>query len=194
MGKAVVISGTPGVGKSAIAKLLTKKLGGIYVNLTEFVLSNKLYIEYDELRNSYIIDEELVRSKIAGIVKSSEGYVIIDSHYGEIIKDDLVEKIFVLRINPSDLLKRLKSRGWHNTKIRENLEVELLGTCTLNALEEHPAHKICEVDVTNKSQNEVVDEIISILRGKKKCSIGVDWLTNLSDDLIEYIIHSSESS
>lgn len=185
MGKAIVISGTPGVGKTRVATKLVSIIHAKYINLSNFVLNNKLYIEYDEDRDTYVIDEDRLRSIINRIVEEAEGYIVIDSHYGEIIDDRILEKIFILRLHPKILMERLRSRGWSKDKVKENVEAELLGICTYNALKEHPPTKVCEVDVTNKEVDEIIKEILSILHGKRKCAVFVDWL--LRDNVSEVL-------
>jgi len=189
MGKAIVISGTPGVGKTKVSLKLASLLNAQYVNLSDFAIERKLYQYFDVEKSSYVIDEESLRREISNVIRSYEGYVIIDSHYGEIVSDNLIEKIFVLRLNPRELLKRLESKGWSKEKVKENVEAEILGICTQNALNEHPKEKVCEIDVTDKSVDDVVKEIISILRGEKSCEVGIDWL--LSTDIggvLSYIL------
>ncbi len=177
MGKAIVISGTPGVGKTAISKRLAELLKATYINLSEAVIRNKLYSDYDSIRASYVIDEVKVKEFMNNFVKNNGGLVIIDSHYGELIDDELLIKIFVLRLKPKELLKRLRSKYGSDIKVYENVEAEILGICTSNALREHPT-KVCEIDVTNKGVDEVVNHIIDVLEGKARCIIGIDWLSD----------------
>lgn len=50
MGKAIVISGTPGVGKTLVATRLASRLGLSYINLSDLVVRESLYIDVDEVR------------------------------------------------------------------------------------------------------------------------------------------------
>ncbi len=184
MGKAIVISGTPGTGKTSVAKELSKRLNARYIELSSLVISKGLYEEFDKERGSYVINEELLKNYIRRVVTESKGYVVIDSHYGEIIDDDIIEKIFVLRLHPRELLSRLKSKGWPGRKIAENVEAEIIGVCTYNAINEHPSYKVCEVDVTGKTVNEIVEFIIKVLEGKCSCKVHVDWLSEQLEDVI----------
>ena len=193
MGKAIVISGTPGVGKTLISKELASRLSATYINLSEIVIRYKLYLGFDEVRSSYIIDEDKVRSFIDEFIRSSKNLVIIDSHYGELVSDELLLKIFVLRLKPTELLKRLRSRYGSNIKVYENVEAEILGTCTYNALKEHP-NKVCEIDVTNKDVNEIVREILDILEGKSECYVGIDWLNDEDTQRLIYEITRIEDT
>lgn len=126
-------------------------------------------------------------------MSGSESDVIVDSHYGEVIPDEFVRTIFVLRLSPIILYERLTSRGWDKEKVKENVEAEILGICTYNALNEHPESKVCEVDVTNKEVDEVVEEIVNVLNNVKKCEVWVDWLSNEAlKDFITRLLSTSQ--
>jgi len=186
----IVISGTPGVGKTSVAKALAERLNGVYVNLSELVLKNKLYVEYDYERKSYIIDEEKVQKEIMRISeKNNDRYVIIDSHYGELAPKEIVIKAFIIRYNPLMLARRLKLRGWDEEKIKENVQAEILGVCTINALKEYGAEYVYEIDGTNKSVDEILKEIIEVLSSRRKVRMEfIDWLSILSlKELSKYL-------
>jgi adenylate kinase len=192
MGKAIVISGTPGVGKTLVATRLASRLGLSYLNLSDLVVRESLYVGVDEVRGSLIIDEERLVSRLTELLSGSESDVIVDSHYGEVIPDEFVKAVFVLRLNPAVLYERLASRGWGKEKVRENVEAEILGICTYNALNEHPETKVCEVDVTNKEVDEVVEEIVNVLNNVKECEVWVDWLSNEAlKDFITKLLNTS---
>jgi len=180
LGKAVVISGTPGVGKTLVATLLASRLSLNYVNLSDLVVKESLYLGFDKTRGSFIVDEDRLVKRLTELLSESESDIVVDSHYGEIIPDELVRAIFVLRLNPAVLYETLSLRGWSSEKVRENVEAEILGVCTYNAVSEHPASKVCEIDVTNKKADEVVEEILGVLNNTKKCEIGIDWTTQES--------------
>jgi len=193
MGKAIVISGTPGVGKTLVATRLASRLGLSYINLSDLVVRESLYIDVDEVRGSLIIDEDRLVGRLTELLSGSESDVIVDSHYGEVIPDEFVRTIFVLRLSPIILYERLTSRGWDKEKVKENVEAEILGICTYNALNEHPESKVCEVDVTNKEVDEVVEEIVNVLNNVKKCEVWVDWLSNEAlKDFITRLLSTSQ--
>jgi len=182
----VVVSGVPGTGKSTIAARLSEILGWEKVDLSEASLKHGLVLEEDKERSTYVIDEDAVRTWVRR--KASEGPLIVDSHYGEIVDDDILMKLFVLRLRPDILLERLLKRGWHPHKVAENVEAELLGVCTANALEEHPREKICEVNTTGKTSDEVTEEILMTLAGERGCFLGIDWLSD--PGIVESVLSS----
>jgi len=172
----IVVSGVPGTGKSTVTARLAEILGWEKIDLSEVAIRHGLILQEDKERRTYVIDEDALRAWIRR--KASNTPLVIDSHYGEIVDDDLLLKLFVLRVHPKVLTERLLRRGWHPRKVAENVEAELLGVCTVNALEEHPREKVCEIDATNKTPNKVVEEILRILAGEGECVIGIDWLSD----------------
>ena len=54
----LTITGTPGTGKSTVARILSKKLGLPIYNISEVVREEELYSEFDERRDAFIVDIE----------------------------------------------------------------------------------------------------------------------------------------
>ncbi|MFA5365848.1 MAG: hypothetical protein WC325_11765, partial [Candidatus Bathyarchaeia archaeon] len=72
----------------------------------------------------------------------------------------------------------------------ENLAVEILDVCLWDSVNACGANKVCEIDVSNKTVDDVVDELVFVLKENQTCSYGaVDWLTvlELSGQLDEYL-------
>lgn len=187
--KCVGISGTPGTGKTSIARTLSQVLNIPYLDLSSYVVNNKLYTYYDEERNSYVIDEDKVRASVINMYRE-KGPMIISSHYIEIIPRDIFEIVFILRRNPLELIDVLTSRGWPPHKIAENVEAELLSICTLNVIDEFGDDIVVEIDVSSKSLDDVVQEIVDILHKSKTSSrgISIDWTTTLSEKDLEKVL------
>ncbi|MEM2972462.1 MAG: adenylate kinase family protein [Candidatus Bathyarchaeia archaeon] len=181
-GKIIVVTGTPCVGKTSVASLLASKLDALHVNLTELAMWENLVLGRDEKRNSMVVDEVKVRRRIREIVKKSGGkIVVVDGHYAvSVTPKTLVAHVFVLRRDPAELKIFMEKRGFANGKLWENLASEILDVCLVEALEVYGGEKVCELDVTGKSVEEVVGEILQILAGRRKCRVGVvDWLGKL---------------
>ena len=111
--------------------------------------------------------------------------MVIDTHFGEIIPKEYVDKVIVLRTDPEELEKRLWRKGWWWEKIRENVEAEILSVCTHNAIEAFGEDRVYEVDTTSKTIDQVIDEILDILMGKAKPGLRFDWLSIKPLDKIE---------
>jgi adenylate kinase len=187
--RVILLTGTPCVGKSSVAQLLCAKLDAFYVNLTELALRENLVSGKDLERNSIIVDERRMRRKISEIIaKCDDEDVIVDGHYGvNVIPKKFVTYVFVLRRNPVELKEFMERAGFSGLKLWENLASEILDVCLVDALKVHGKEKVCELDVTGKSVEGVVDEILGILMGRGRCRVGVvDWLGKLeSEGLLE---------
>lgn len=188
----ILITGTPGVGKTSVAHLLASEINALNINLTQLARRENLIVGFDEVRSSYIINEEKVKEKVAETIKSSDKNVIVDGHYAVFVTPrEMVTHVFVLRRDPIELKRLLRQRGFSGKKLSENLAAEILDICLVDALNlMGETAKICEINATNKPVSEVVKEIIAILDGEKPCLYGiVDWLEKLEREgiLEEYL-------
>lgn len=188
----ILITGTPCVGKTTVAKMVADRLNAEYVNLTELALNKGLILCRDEQRDTWIVDENKMRSRIRRIIeKSDKESVVVDGHYAvRVVPKSLVTKIIVLRRNPVELRKLMEERGYKGNKLWENLASEILDVCLGEALNTHGTKKVCEVDATGKSAEEVAVEVMEVLSVQEKCLIGlVDWLGELESKgiLEEYL-------
>lgn len=176
-----LVVGTPGVGKTVVSKLLASEIDAQYVSLAELVKREKLILSMDKARDTLIADIDKVSKRIREILENSERDVVIDGHYAmDVISAKDVHLVFVLRRNPDELKKTLESRGFREEKLWENLAAEVLDVCLWDAVSTCGSEKVCEIDVSDKKVEDVVKEILSILNGEEKCSVGiVDWLGKL---------------
>ena len=180
-----LVTGTPCVGKTSVARLLASKLDALYVNLTELAMHENLISGKDEERGSIIVDEIRMRRKIREIVEHCDReHIVIDGHYAvSVVPKKLVTYVFVLRRDPVELRKLMEQCGFSGRKLWENLASEILDVCLVEALNIHEKGKVCELDVTSKSVEEAVGEILDVLDGRKKCCVGiVDWLGKLESE------------
>ncbi len=184
MGRAIVISGTPGTGKTSVSKLLAKRLGGIHLEISRIVEAEGLWLGRDEERGgALVVDADKLADYLRARISGSEGVFIVDTHYGELVPPELVDRVFVLRLEPCTLWRRLEARGWPSSKVRENVEAEILGVCSIEARNVF-GEKVCDIDTTGKGAEDVVEEILSILEGSEGCGV-LDWLEILGPDALD---------
>jgi adenylate kinase len=183
--RVILVTGTPCVGKTSVARLLASKLDALYVNLTELAVRENLISGKDEERDSIIVDENRMRHKIREIIEGcDQNDIVIDGHYAvSVVPKKFVTYVFVLRRDPVELRKFMEQCGFSGRKLWENLASEILDVCLVDALNVHGKEKICELDVTGKSVEEVISEILDVLGGHKECQVGiVDWLGKLESE------------
>lgn len=175
----ILVTGTPCVGKTTLSKQLSEDLKAFYVNLTALAEKENLIESRDKERDTAIISEAKMRRKLKQLIENSDSEIIIvDGHYAAAVTPkQLVTYIFVLRRNPHELRDFMQKRGYNSQKQAENLSAEILDVCLVEALQEFPREKICELDLTGKTLNETLTAVKDVLAGKQKCSVGkVDWL------------------
>jgi adenylate kinase len=154
----IALTGTPGTGKTSVAKVLEKNYRVIYLKTYKDAI---LY--HDDDRDTDVIDIEYLKRKIEKI-KSDED-IIVEAHYAHEMPVDMV---IVLRCHPKELEKRLRKRGYREDKIRENLEAEAMGLITSEALSYYGKDKVFEVDTTDKQPWEVAKEVEHVILTKDK--------------------------
>ena len=182
MKRIIIITGTPGVGKTSVARLLSSKIRATHVNLTELAEKERLIIEFDQARNSKVVDETKIKEKLIEILGCSRGDIVVDGHYAVFVTPkEHVTHVFVLRRDPIELKRLLEKRGFSGQKLWENLAAEILDVCLVDSLNLMPEGvKICEIDVTDKAFSRVVEYVLAVLRGEEECLLGVvDWLEKL---------------
>ena len=178
MKRVILLTGTPCVGKTTTAKVLAAKLNAEYINLTDFAKTYNLTLGEDKERNTIIIDEEAMQQKLSEVIDATDNAnIIVDGHYASAVTPtEHVALVFVLRRNPKELKQFMEKCGYTGSKMWENLQAEIIDVCLGEAVEVH-AGRVCELDVTGKSVEEVVAEILDVLEKRKTCFVGVvDWL------------------
>ena len=147
--KVIIVTGTPGTGKTALSKKLAKKLAFRYLDVGSIIKKCNFSEDYDEKRKTHIVDakklnRELVR-EIMNCKKTEKG-VIIDSHLSHYLPKKYVDLCIVTKCNLRVLEKRLRKKKYFKAKIRENMDVEIFDIC-LNEAKDNK-HKIFIVDTT----------------------------------------------
>ncbi len=184
MKRVLVLVGTPGVGKSSVSGLLASRLDGVLVSLGNLVSSEGLSCGLDEKRGTLIADLERVSKRVGEIIAQSKSYVVVDGHFAmDVVAPEDVFLAFVLRRSPDELREILNERGFKEGKVKENVAAEILDVCLFDAVKAYGEKKVCEVDVSGRTVEEVADEIICIVDGCSKCRVGVvDWLAKLESE------------
>ncbi|NIM45183.1 MAG: AAA family ATPase [Nitrososphaeria archaeon] len=180
----IVVTGTPGTGKSSFALRLSELLSYECIDLNDFLIVEGCISDYDAKRESHVVD--LVKGE--RLVKSSfeSGDYILESHIAHlIVPKDMVSTCFVLRSSPYVLMKRLEARGFSRGKVMENCAAEILDTILGEVIKRYGKDLISELD-TSGDLEDLVEEAIKVLRNEKPRRVGgIDWLTLITerDDL-----------
>ncbi|OLD03782.1 hypothetical protein E6H29_00400 [Candidatus Bathyarchaeota archaeon] len=177
MPRLIIITGTPGVGKSTLSRALARRVGARFIDLGEVVKTEGLHVGFDQFRGSLIIDEKRVRQHLATVLKSG-GKVVVASHtVGHIAPRGVDSFAIVLRLDPILLYRRLLRKGWTKRKIWENVESELLDVCYFDAAHNLGLERAFELDTGTMSKAQVLGEALNAIRGDRAQMSRVNWLS-----------------
>lgn len=156
------IVGTPGCGKTTLAKNLSNKLGLKTINEKDFALLNKIGSFNDE--NELEIPLDKFEKKANSYLKQNNG-LIFEGHTLCEMKLK-IDKIILIKIDPEILEQRLRKRNYSELKIMDNVFCEGIDYCKKKLLKNYPIKKIIEVN-SAPSQKETLFKTIKLLANKK---------------------------
>lgn len=179
--RVIVITGTPGVGKSTVSKALAERLKDLYVDLNDLVKRENLILSWDSKRDTFVANLMELKNKVSQIIDETSLDVVVDGHYASfVVSPNRLSYVFVLRMEPYKLGERLRERGYEEKKVLENMASEILDVCLVDAIGEYGSERLDEIDVTKMDVEDVVEEILMVLDGRRKSRVGlVDWLDRL---------------
>jgi adenylate kinase len=189
---AILISGTPGTGKTTLGRSLAQRINYEFIDIGEVAKREHIYVSDDPVRDTKIINEPKLAKRIEKEIIAVGGKAVASSHYAEIISPKLVEKVIVLRTHPDELKRRLVLRGWKTEKMEENLEAEILGVCSSNALRKYGRERVHEIDTTKIPADETLRVAVQIIESNSQAYIigSINWLEELerANRLDSYIL------
>lgn len=185
--KTILISGTPGCGKTSVASELSNLISGRVISLNKLATSDNFSFEYDEERKTVVVDSKIflpfVLKKIKSLKKENLSFLIIEGHLVDIIPSKYYDFGFILRCDPDKLFNRLKEKNYNSKKIIENVQAEILGNCTNYFIEKNTKKPLFEIDTSSLLIEKIAKIIEEIITGKQEgneYSIGkIDWLEKL---------------
>jgi len=170
------LTGTPGTGKTTIAKILSEKLGARHIDISSYALKKRLILGPDPDRDTEIADIDALRKALKEETSTGET-LIIEGHYShEILYEDETTLAVVLRRAPWKLWETLQGRLYSYEKLWENIEAEIMGIIAGEVEKRFSPEKRHEVDTSDISPIEAAEDILRVLNGATPRYGPIDWM------------------
>ena len=144
--KTIIVTGTPGTGKTTLSKELAKALSYSYVDINQIIKKYNLSEGFDKEKQCDIVDTKKLSRALVRTIKCATKNLVIDGHLSYCIPLEWVDLCIVARCGLKELKKRLEGKGYDESKIRENMDAEIMDVCLVEAKEN--GHKVLEVNTT----------------------------------------------
>ncbi len=166
----VGITGTPGTGKKSVAPLIARKLGLKCLALNDLA---RTYGLVSDAQKEGEADVHGLRRKLRRV----EGAAVLYGHLLPYALDrDSVERVVVLRCEPSALKKRLLARGYPRGKVVENVEAELIGVVSADAFDAFGQERCFELVTTDSTPKETAESASAVINGQNRPGPRIDWI------------------
>ncbi|CAL8468544.1 g8084 [Coccomyxa elongata] len=131
----VLVTGTPGTGKSTTCEQIAEATRLRHVNVGDLVRSQDLHCGWDEEYSCHIIDEDKICDALED--QMNRGGNIVDYHGCDFFPERWFDLVIVLQTDNTVLYERLEKRGYPQKKLSENVECEIMHVIVQEALESY---------------------------------------------------------
>jgi adenylate kinase len=156
----IIITGTPGTGKTTIAELLGKKIKHKVVNEKEFCEKKKIG-RIDKKTQELVVPIKKFEKEMNKLLARKKN-IIVEGHLlcEAKLKADLA---IVLRMPPDLLELRLRERRYPEFMIQDNVLCEGIDYCKKHALRNYPNKKVIEIH-NKKTIKETMHNILQAIK------------------------------
>ncbi|KAJ1521309.1 hypothetical protein ONE63_002987 [Megalurothrips usitatus] len=166
----ILITGTPGTGKSSLSRDLAERTGFEWLELSKLAKDWSCLSGFDEEYQSSVLDEDKLLDTLEP--KMTNGGKIIDYHGCDFFPERWFDIVFVLRTDNTILYDRLQERGYTGKKLTENIECEIFQTLLEEAkssYDEEIVHELPSNSQADATSN--ADRVVSWIEQWKKDNV-----------------------
>jgi len=151
----ILVTGTPGTGKSKLSAALKESLDFTVINVGEFAKEHNCLGEWDSEYESHELDEDRLLDLLEEKVGKGDGGFVLEHHVPDLFPERWFDLVLVLRCNNTVLYDRLVDRGYGGKKLEENCQAEIFQTILDEAKESYREEIVVEL------RSEVEEEVVS---------------------------------
>ncbi|CAK1602382.1 unnamed protein product [Parnassius mnemosyne] len=149
----ILVTGTPGVGKSTICKMLSERTKFTWREVSKLAEEYNCLDEYDPEYQCPFLNEDKLLDVMEGMML--KGGNIVDYHGSEFFPERWFDGVFVIRTTNTTLYDRLKERGYSGKKLEDNIQCEIFETL----LEE--AQSSYKPEIVKELQNDTQEQLLT---------------------------------
>merc|ERR1740123_2659882 len=156
-GPNILITGTPGTGKTTLVTALSEETEINAVDLNLIIKTKKFYEGKDEERDCLIVDEDALMDYVEQtFIDNPNGSVgnVFDSHLCACFDAKWFDLVVVLRCDNTTLFDRLSERKYSKEKVSENVEAEIMQIILDEAVQTFGKQIVIELNNNNNEQME----------------------------------------
>jgi adenylate kinase len=168
MGRFLGITGTPGTGKKTLAPSVARLLGLPCISL------NGLLTPREVAEDSPGADPRRLRTRLLGRARGTN--VVFGHMVPDVLTKGELERVVVLRCNPSVLRLRLHQRGYSAEKVTGNVEAELIGVVAAACISKFGRRKVAEFDTTASGVRNSAEAVAGLLQSSRSPGAPIDWV------------------
>ena len=189
---ALVITGSPGVGKHMIASMVARDNDLYVVDINDVAKKTGLVGE------GGVADTDGLAREMMEETDEDNDNALIVGHLAPYVLDlqaNRIEAVAVLRRSPYDLEGVYERRGYPRAKSLENLGAEILGIIAHDAAEKFGGAYTFQINNTTRTPEQAAAAVGEVF-GHRAESEPVDWLAEVKKrgDLRRFFRHGAEDS
>lgn len=157
----ILITGTPGVGKSTLSKLIKNRVDASHIDISSMIKKKKLYTKKCKKYDTFEYNPDRVSAYLKRKIDPEKNY-IIDTHDPESVSHINFDFIIVLFSDLPVLSRRYTERGYSKKKREENLQVEIMEVIYNEVIEIFPSHfpnRVLRISSTNNKEPKEIEDI-----------------------------------
>ncbi|KAM7194779.1 Inosine triphosphate pyrophosphatase-like protein [Naviculisporaceae sp. PSN 640] len=146
----IIITGTPGVGKTTHAELVAERTGLKHISVNDIVKDKECHEGWDDEYQSWIVDEDKLLDAMEDQVL--QGGCIIDWHACDLFPKSWIDLVVVLRVDSTTLYDRLTARKYPEIKLQENLDSEIMEVLLQEARDSYDEEIVVELQSNDSEE------------------------------------------